>query len=310
MRGLISFILLFTSLLSASAQENYLLWEVKNSKNKLQGYLYGTVHSADARLTKWDMNFLKAFEQCKYVAGELKMEDVKSFSMNNQINVLFMEDTLLSDLLDSTQCRIVMDTLGKYLAMEGAELEMFKKVRPALVSITLQALRASVNSLNISVKEELSNEENGVVMDEFIQLIAKEHEKQVFGLETVTQQFEALYGGTLQDQAQELYLSVLKPVQKVTNDVMDEKQLVEKYLEQDLQFFAQLLSSDYVTERMYNDLFLKRNITMVDSMIELMSKKKTFVAVGAGHLAGDRGIIALLREKGYKLTPVPFEFLY
>jgi uncharacterized protein YbaP (TraB family) len=41
-----------------------------------------------------------------------------------------------------------------------------------------------------------------------------------------------------------------------------------------------------------------------------MSKKKTFVAVGAGHLAGDRGIIALLREKGYKLTPVPFEFLY
>jgi uncharacterized protein YbaP (TraB family) len=244
------------------------------------------------------------------VAGELKMEDVKSFSMNNQINVLFMEDTLLSDLLDSTQCRIVMDTLGKYLAIEGAELETFKKVRPALVSITLQALRASVNSLNISAKEKLSNEENGVVMDEFIQLIAKEHEKQVFGLETVTQQFEALYGGTLQDQAQELYLSVLKPVQKVTNDVMDEKQLVEKYLEQDLQFFAQLLSSDYVTERMYNDLFLKRNITMVDSMIELMSKKKTFVAVGAGHLAGDRGIIALLREKGYKLTPVPFEFLY
>ena len=310
MRRIVSVFVLLTLSFCAFAQENFLLWEVKNSKNKLQGYVYGTVHSSDARLTKWDMNFLNAFKKCKYVAGELKMEDVKSFSMSNQLNMLYMRDTLLSDLLDSSKYQLVMDTLGKYLGMRSSELEQFQKIRPALVSITLQALRASVKSIDLDPMSEMSQEHNGVVLDEYIQMIAKEHEKQVLGLETVEEQFKALYGGTLHDQAEELYLSALRPVNKVVNEVLDESEMVIKYLEQDLAFFSKLLSSDYVTDRLYNDMFMKRNIIMVDRMLMLMSKKKTFVAIGAGHLAGDDGVIALLRKKGYVVNPVPFEFIY
>jgi len=35
-----------------------------------------------------------------------------------------------------------------------------------------------------------------------------------------------------------------------------------------------------------------------------MKTKKVFFAVGAAHLAGQTGIINLLKKEGYKLTPV------
>ncbi|HAR53445.1 MAG TPA: TraB/GumN family protein, partial [Roseovarius nubinhibens] len=31
-----------------------------------------------------------------------------------------------------------------------------------------------------------------------------------------------------------------------------------------------------------------------------------FVAVGAAHLPGDRGVLNLLESKGFRITPLPF----
>ena len=39
-------------------------------------------------------------------------------------------------------------------------------------------------------------------------------------------------------------------------------------------------------------------------MEERMEQKPVFFAVGAGHLPGENGIIQLLRNHGYKVTPV------
>ncbi|MDD7258002.1 MAG: TraB/GumN family protein [Prevotellaceae bacterium] len=35
-----------------------------------------------------------------------------------------------------------------------------------------------------------------------------------------------------------------------------------------------------------------------------MARKSTLVAVGNWHLSGMQGLIALLREKGYEVTPI------
>jgi uncharacterized protein YbaP (TraB family) len=35
-----------------------------------------------------------------------------------------------------------------------------------------------------------------------------------------------------------------------------------------------------------------------------MKKQKTFTAVGAAHLPGELGILNLLRQEGYRITPV------
>jgi uncharacterized protein YbaP (TraB family) len=53
-----------------------------------------------------------------------------------------------------------------------------------------------------------------------------------------------------------------------------------------------------------DDLIKKRNHLMKDRALQLVAKGNAFIAVGALHLIGREGLVELLREAGYKLTPV------
>jgi hypothetical protein len=44
---------------------------------------------------------------------------------------------------------------------------------------------------------------------------------------------------------------------------------------------------------------------MAQRIIPYLEQGNSFIAVGALHLAGPRGILALLRQSGYTTAPVP-----
>jgi uncharacterized protein YbaP (TraB family) len=55
----------------------------------------------------------------------------------------------------------------------------------------------------------------------------------------------------------------------------------------------------------YQDLLLNnRNHNWVEKLKTIMPKSSVVVAVGAGHLPGEQGVINLLRKAGYTVTPV------
>ena len=55
----------------------------------------------------------------------------------------------------------------------------------------------------------------------------------------------------------------------------------------------------------FNELILDdRNLAWVAPIKEQIHTQPTFIAVGAGHLAGDVGMIKLLRAEGYSVEPV------
>ena len=47
-----------------------------------------------------------------------------------------------------------------------------------------------------------------------------------------------------------------------------------------------------------------RNKNWIGKLKKLLPEKSLFIAVGAGHLIGEKGLIALLRKEGYTLTPL------
>jgi uncharacterized protein YbaP (TraB family) len=53
-----------------------------------------------------------------------------------------------------------------------------------------------------------------------------------------------------------------------------------------------------------NLLLGNRNQNWIPKMDILMQNQSTFFAVGAGHLGGNQGVIALLRKKGYQVEAV------
>jgi uncharacterized protein YbaP (TraB family) len=67
---------------------------------------------------------------------------------------------------------------------------------------------------------------------------------------------------------------------------------------------------DFTTDKKYTSdktkkiILDERNLNWAKNMPELMKKQSVFFAVGSGHLAGEFGVINLLRKAGYKVKPI------
>ena len=81
--------------------------------------------------------------------------------------------------------------------------------------------------------------------------------------------------------------------------------MVDIYKKQDLDGMITMISEDEDGIGDFEDVMLNnRNKNWIPVMAEMMKSETVFFAVGAGHLAGESGVIHLLRKEGYKLTPL------
>ena len=80
--------------------------------------------------------------------------------------------------------------------------------------------------------------------------------------------------------------------------------MIKAYKNQDIpELYNQILKAKEEGDNL--DVFLdERNEKWIDRMAERMDQRSVFFAVGAGHLWGPKGLINLLREQGYTVTPV------
>jgi len=60
-----------------------------------------------------------------------------------------------------------------------------------------------------------------------------------------------------------------------------------------------------ISSEKYDDLLLnKRNKNWVEQLNTIMKNESVFVAVGAGHLVGENGLVSLLKKEGYTVEPL------
>ena len=58
-------------------------------------------------------------------------------------------------------------------------------------------------------------------------------------------------------------------------------------------------------DRSYRDrLLLDRNRRMFERMLPLVQRGNAFIAVGAGHLVGEDGLLRLLERRGFRVQSV------
>jgi len=129
----------------------------------------------------------------------------------------------------------------------------------------------------------------------------------VVGLETLEQQLSFLedmpmaYQLALLDQALSDYQHV--------GEIHD--QMVDAYLAGDLSVLSELSTEQFAqldteVSNYFTDLGIEaRNRRMVGSLLPILQQSQVFVAVGALHLAGETGLVALLRGQGFELEPLP-----
>ena len=91
--------------------------------------------------------------------------------------------------------------------------------------------------------------------------------------------------------------------------ILSQEKILKLYLEGDINGLDKLMRTSLVVyPGLYDELILNRNVSMANGIDTLILKESTFIAVGAGHLAGDKGIINLLRTQGYRVRKVGCTF--
>jgi len=89
------------------------------------------------------------------------------------------------------------------------------------------------------------------------------------------------------------------------DDNKEFEELSEAYRKQQLSKLEELTKKeDMGMERFTEILLYQRNINWVNKLKDLLANNTLVIAVGAGHLPGERGVINLLKKAGYKVEPV------
>lgn len=275
----------FNFSLNTCAQGNSLLWRISGKNLEHPSYLYGTMHSSDPRVFHFADSVLPAFEKCEAFAMEVVVdENTQSTMMQN----VFMENGgTLKNLLTQRQYDSV-----QYFAMwnAGLMISYFEKMKPLYVAMMLEMM-----SGNDSIRRN-----NDPFLDQYLESEARSQRKVVLGIETVEEQMDIFDVMTYSDQARLL----MKSVREYSDDTAGFHQMVQYYLSNDLHKMMSFENDLSLPDSLYRALITDRNMRMAIRIDTMIQHHSTFVAVGAGHLGEDDGVIALLRTMGYTVLPV------
>jgi len=267
-----------------------LLWEISGNGLTKPSYLYGTIHMICKEDASLGDSLIAAIERSDRVYFEVDMDNLlemitalKDFKMRN--------DTTLKDLLSKEDYEKVKEFMeSKSGILPFSKLETYK---PMLASSLLM--------------ESGNGCEESVAMEQLILEEAKKNRKRVEGLETMSYQASIFDSIPYKLQAEQL----LKYVNDGGSQSQADKQfgeMIEAYKAQDIEKLGEFVKEDDGGLGNYEDILIyNRNRNWVTKLKTLMPEKSLTIAVGAGHLAGEKGVIKLLRKEGYTVRPVKYK---
>lgn len=272
-------------------KERSLLWEISGNGLAQSSYLYGTIHMIGADDFFLTEKTKEAFQKSKRLTLEINMEEMMDMSnlMPLMMQSFMKNDTTLKDLLaedDYVKVKAHFDKIG--LPMMFVE-----RIKPMFLS--------AMGSEDLANMDKSGNVKSYEM--EFVSM-AKQKEMPLAGLETAEYQMSMFDSIPYKTQAKMLVESI--SANSGDGEGKDQfGELVKLYKARDLYGLQEMLQSDDTGINEFEDLLLvNRNKNWIPVMEKMMNKEVVFFAVGAGHLAGKEGVVALLRQKGYKVKPI------
>ncbi len=262
--------------------DNSLLWEVSGRNTTRSSYLFGTFHLMCSDDISLSVNALQAIKKVDEIYFEIDLDDLSNTLAALQFMTM-KNDTILSDLYSPLEYKRIESYFKDSLGMPMA---IMKKIKPLL----LQALL---------YPKMLACKTSGV--EEAVMKVAKVYKKEIKGLETLAFQSSVFDGIPYRQQAKEL----LKGVDSLGEIKKEFDSLIKIYKTQKMADIERTISStEFGTAVNKLQLLDNRNKNWVRLLKPVLENNSLFIAVGAGHLAGTKGLINLLKQEGYILKPV------
>jgi uncharacterized protein len=266
---------------------NTLLWEISGGGWSRPSYLFGTMHLLCEQDAKLSDSLRFAIDQSDKIYFELDMDNM--LEMVGMIKHMKMRDDMkLKDLLtvdEYNRLKAYFDTHKTVLSFN-----MIERYKPFFVSALLQQQGMPCEA------------QDG--MESVIMKYAKRQRKEIKGLETMAFQAGIFDSIPYQDQAREL----IRFIDSADTQRESMKELMQVYLAQDLEKMMEMtMKEDMGMPNALDLLLFQRNARWVSAMQQISGTRTLIYAVGAGHLPGNKGVIQLLLDAGFRVRPMVHE---
>lgn len=295
----LSLFIAFASVVVCNAQ---LLYKISHKKLDKPSYIVGTYHLAPASFIDSISGANAALAAVDVVCGEVVMSEMEGRENQKKVKAAMMlpDGKALADILTADEMQRLNAYMDKLLGM-NLDNPILKSQMGKMTPMALSTQLQLVQYMKLTPKFNPMK-----LIDAHFQNAAKKADKQVKGLETVDFQIATLYmGTTLERQKQQLFCMI-------DNDEyysLQMKELAEAYFTQDMNALWEITEEKIgnqcdSTPEEEEALIYGRNAAWVEKMPAMMGEASTLFVVGAAHLPGDKGVLDLLRAKGYTVEAV------
>ena len=261
-------------------------WKVTGSPGVV--YLLGTIHVGKAELYPLAAIIESSFGQADVLVTEADLVEAQDparlLKMLLQRGVYPIGDSVEKHIGEETRAH-----LTRYIETTKELAPSYTRLKPWFLSVAIAITEAK--RMGFATSEGLDQH--------FVDEAVKMH-KPIDTLETVESQLDLMnsFSDELQDQ---LLLAALLDAEH-KSELVD--RLLQAWKSGNLDAMAETTiryADEYPRLKpVFAKMFDQRNDGMTQKIEEFLQTSKTyFVAVGAGHLAGDRGILSQLRRKNY-----------
>ncbi len=281
---------------SQSKNADAIFWKI-SKPGLTPSYLFGTVHLTDPRVSQLSPVIRSALKGASILA--LEVADLSPTAMARALSgaveiALYTDGDGLKEKLSPED----FSKVERKLKSSGMPVKMAKVFRPWVVTMLLAS----------SDCERRRASSGKSVLDMQLADIAKKNDIPVLGLETLSSQLQSLASVSNEDQVAMLKAG-LAYVDR-TNDLVET--LIQLYLKRKLgatwPFQIALAEKAGVPASAFDSfrtfLIVQRNHQMRNKAVPLIEKGNAFIAVGALHLSGKDGLVALLRKAGFDVAAI------
>jgi uncharacterized protein YbaP (TraB family) len=262
------------------------MWMVRDRDTTI--YLFGTFHALDGKRDWFNDEVKQAFDASQEVVLEIVTPDDPREMMPSLQKFAFTAPgtpTLTSKLSPAGRKRLAA-VLARY-RMPPTALDRYK---PFFASVTLATIQ--FGSMGMGA---------GQGAEAVIRQAVKASHKALGAVETVDEQFAML---DALPQAEQVRL--LEAALKDEGGEKDISAMLDAWNRGDAKAVAKAIQdSDKDSPLLHRIMFTERNAKWARWVDQRLARPGTvFLAVGAGHLAGDQSLVALLTREGHRVTRI------
>lgn len=259
-------------------------WEITGNGLKSPSYLFGTMHVSNKMVFHLSDSFYNAMQRCDQVALEL-----------NPLH--WQPDMMKMDKAQVDMGNYMKSGNGDFITENSFKIGDYgEDLKDALTEQPAQ-----INGLLYRTQQATADYEENTYLDLYIYQTGRKLGKKAGGVEDYYET-EKIVFEAYRDEAKDK--NKKQPDTDGSSGYDIQKKIQDAYRTGDLDMLDSLEKFEFNSPAYVEKFLYKRNEIQAHSIDTILKKNSLFVGVGAAHLPGPRGVIELLRKKGYKLRPI------